>query len=1278
MRQSWNESQQLLPLTAVVNHGLLSNHWKQNRLQLEPEWEMAIGAAPAIRSALRDLWTTEADRVELYGTEASLEIAFIQPVLRILGWSFKYQTYLMGREPDYALFEREESYDAALASDHKSPEFWEHALLVADAKRWNQPLDRPTRASGVREFPPEQIEWYLDRSRCAFGILTNGRIWRLVPRELPPGARRFETYVEVDLPQLLGSLLAEPQAEFHSSDLEQLAEFILFFGPLGHGTVIPAPSFAQRAILGSSEYRLGVSDRLRDQVFEALRLTIQGLLEFESNELSADDIEHCRGNGLVFLYRLLFFLYAEDRELLPLRTNRTYRRNRSLFVHRQEIGTRLDRIASGLEVDYSNEDTGIWDALHDLCDLVDRGHGTYGVSAYNGGLFSPSRHPFLSEKKIADWYLSRVIDQLSRTIDPDIPDAGSFRVDYRDLAIEHLGNVYEGLLELRPRLADRQLILIQKRTGAKVVKKVHNALAEVPAGFRHLGIFCERGDVYFETDKGARHETGSYYTPEHIVAEIENAVLQPLCRKVHDDLAEEIQAAREELDGAVEPDSEALEIQLKALERDYDDRVLKLRVLDPAMGSGHFLLRAVQFLAEEIATSPYAADDAADDLGDDESLLTFWKRRVVENCIFGVDRNPLAVELAKVALWLETVSADQPLSFLDHHLRVGNSLVGARLDRLGTSPNAPQIVQNAVGDKFVTVLPRLLAPLAAIRDLPSASLEQVRRKIGLLERKVEPAIAPFTIIADLWCSALLLEDGVTVFRYEELLERLAGVAENPQALNRFANEVANESRSILEAVDGSVGRLIHWELEFSDVFYSPDGRRDDAGFDAVIGNPPYEVLAQREMTHDVSGLKAFVDAEATFKPSRVGKNNLYKLFICQAWQLLRDGGSMGFIVPMALLGDQQAYGIREMLLNHGTFRVFHSFPQKDHPARRVFRDAKLSTAVFTVDKVVDAGSFQLQQHPEDRVEKASPVLTLSSAEIRLYDASNLTIVSCTQEDWELAVAMMASGRMIRLGEYCEQSQGEINEKKLEQLLIEDPDGGPLVMRGSNVCRYAMRDASQGKPRYVDEDAYRRTLGHTRKAGHTRERRVGFQRSSPQNNYRRLIAAPIEPVTYCFDTVSYVPESGSRIPLEVVLAIINSSLCEWYFRLGSTNSKVNEYQFQNLPAPRLSVPDDTAPFFAPDGLRDLIAAGDWDGCREMIEPLLVSSPFDPQVTGFLTEVVDELVRVEGARGPVAKRRRAAFAPEAEPLQELVDWVLFRMAGFDDDQIHHVKSRLRDML
>ncbi len=266
----------------IHNSGVFSAHWLENRLTLEPEWHEVGDEVNESLARVLKLWDKEKDRVEKYGTEAPLEQAFIQPVLLALGWKMKYQTYLQGREPDYALFLTEANLDAALNTDYKTDEFWTPAAVVADAKKWDLPLDKKVGSGAKKEYPPEQIEWYLDRSRKSFGIITNGRLWRLIPRELGAHQRRFRTYYEIDLVSILRDRTGD---ELSFEAVADFRRFFLFFGPAGFTSRDGRKPFVQRAIEGSSEYRLGVSEGLKVKAFEALRLCIEGFLAFTPNKL---------------------------------------------------------------------------------------------------------------------------------------------------------------------------------------------------------------------------------------------------------------------------------------------------------------------------------------------------------------------------------------------------------------------------------------------------------------------------------------------------------------------------------------------------------------------------------------------------------------------------------------------------------------------------------------------------------------------------------------------------------------------------------------------------------------------------------------------------------------------------------------------------------------------------------------------------------------------------------------------------------------------------------
>jgi hypothetical protein len=1260
-----------LRLGAVHNSELFSSHWLKNRLPLEPEWHDLQERAGDALNALTELWSEQKNRVEHYGNEQSLEQAFIQPVLQILGWKLIYQTHLRGRRPDYALFLDDASLERSLQAGRLNSDFWKYPTLLADAKAWHIALDRPTITAQQREYPPEQIEWYLNNSYLNYAILTNGKRWRLIPRVLDPGQPRFDTYFECDLETLLNERAEQANrlpTIWHG--FHDFLQFFLFFSPTAFISTVERPSLVERARTGSGHYRVGVGDGLKERVFEALRLCVEGFLAHPANGLDPKtDMEQCRSNSLVFLYRLLFVLYAEDRRLLPYGIDRAYTDNRSLGRLRDEITSNLDRIREKRQPDYS-EDTSLWRDLQTLFALIDDGAPRYKVPPYNGGLFDREVHPFLSEKALADKYLARIIDQLGRVKDLS-HDSDLVRVDYRDLAIQHLGHLYEGLLELQPNFAHEDMIEIRPHDAEDECELVP-ASSPIPAGFVRTGNDHFKGDVYLVSDKAERKASGSYYTPNNIVDYIVEHAILPVCEEIDRTLRSDISRVEEQLKGAKAPQPQ-LEAELTSLRGQFAERVLRLRILDPAMGSGHFVIRACQYVAEQIATNPHTQDTMAVTLRGDESILTYWKRRVAESCLYGVDRNYMAVELAKLALWLETIATSLPLTFLDHHLRHGDSLVGASFTDMYSLPDAKPIFENAFNERLQELLPGVLATLSQIRTLPSASLEEVKRKSKLF-RKCEEIRRPFVHLGDLWCSTFYLPhaDRLTLDEYGRAIELLEDPKEMDELLTqpRYDAAMRVARREVIP---------FHWELEFPEVFQAETGRRPDAGFDVVIGNPPYDVLSEKETGKNLDGLREFLKSSEIYAPSIGGKNNLYKLFFCRSLYLLGEGGRLGFITPMPVLGDEQAVGIRKAILNLGTFEAVEAFPQKDNPLLRVFKDAKLSTTITVVRRTQSEEfrrkPFVSRVHPANVIAEDSVSLKLAAADIALYDPSNVTVVSCSQEDWDLAVRIMQSGRCQRLSNACTSYQGEVNETNDDEFISTDSKKGQLVLRGSNVTMYALRSASQGEELYLQVQDFLKSKGPKSKAHHSKQERIGFQRSSPQNNFRRIVACPIPANEFCFDTVSYVPFGECRIPPLLLLALLNSKLLDWYFRLGSTNSKVNEYQFNNLPCPVFSTESHLA---HQSVIMRHVEAGKLAEAFELLAPALSTAPFSRGVSEVIVAATTCIVDTEWKRGAVSKRNRAFLADEAQPYQDFVDHVLFMMAGINDTEAAGLTQRLATMM
>jgi len=673
-----------LALGPYSDRRLFSEHFLEAIL---PELAEFTGLDLAgIASRLTELWRSE--RTSLPGSnEAQTEERFIKPVLAALGFEWTVQAGIPfhngRRQPDYALFVDDTSRAAGDALEGRAR--YGHAVAVADAKRFDRALDTRAREAGVSEDPVAQIIHYIQITKRPWGILTNGRVWRLYSAEgdLVEGA-----CLEIDLVSLI-----------ETGDAEKLRPFVAFFGRQAFDASADGTSFLDRALAESKSRAVAVGAELERQVFAAVPMIAEGLIGDE--ERTEEALGEAFDNALVLLYRLLFCLHGEARGLLPI-GNPHYDR---YSVRSQARALAEDRDAGRVFSDRSDD---LYNDLRGLFRIVDGGDDALGVNEYNGGLFSATQHAYFEGRFVPDSLLAPALDRLYRV--------GGEMVDYRDLSIRHLGTIYEELLAFRPVSAGEHLMLVE--------------------------------------DPVARKLTGSYFTPEEVVDLIVQRTLDPVLAR---------------RSGAV---SSAGLSGAEAL-----DALLEMRVVDPAMGSAHFLVSVVAYVALSIATDPsYDGDLDLDQL----------QRLVAERCVYGVDLNPMAVELARLALWLATVKGDEPLTFL-RNLRVGNSLVGADVQTLLEGGDTV-FTQALAGEAQ-----RLLAGAADLEARASRTAAQVRLK-GQLEAELAATRGSLQQLAD----------------------------------------------AALDGGFAGAGRLFHWQLEFPEIFLDAGGHPDaGGGFDAVVGNPPY-------------------------------------------------------------------------------------------------------------------------------------------------------------------------------------------------------------------------------------------------------------------------------------------------------------------------------------------------------------------------------------------------------------------------------------------------------
>lgn len=277
------------------------------------------------------------------------------------------------------------------------------------------------------------------------------------------------------------------------------------------------------------------------------------------------------------------------------------------------------------------------------------------------------------------------------------------------------------------------------------------------------------------------------------------------------------------------------------------------------------------------------------------------------------------------------------------------------------------------------------------------------------------------------------------------------------------------------------------------------------------------------------------------------------------------------------------------------------------------------------------------------------------------------------------MASLPNERMARLRNYVTFFQGEVNQTvATAKGLLMKPDRGHLVTRGANISLYQLREASQGQDIYLDVNAFLEGRMEESKAFHYRFERVGLQESSAQNNFRRIISCRIPQNHFCNHKINYTTEKHARVPLELILFVLNSSFADWYFRLGSTNAAVSHYQLLNIPCPRFSsenTPVDQKTLYRLDGgLKDLDFAA--------IQKVLLEVAAQHGCGSTLQDAIAKLVRYieaeEGRRGQIARAARSALSENAERCQVVLDRLLLALLGLGADSHEYLKSRLEQML
>ena len=1166
------------------NRALFSDYYLNERVPELPEWmerpEWAYNRLQELLAGLRrQVMVSESDKAAE---------SLVEPMLEALGFA---QTRAAGGDsPDYLLHALERSVEA---------------VAVCLSYPWNRYLDGRDETRDPHnpdENPGARVVTILESSEVSWAIVTNGKLWRLYSSRTHS---RSTNYYEIDLEETLA--MSDPNEAFRY--------FWLFFRL---EAFVPAEyqrdgettqlCFLDRLLDESESYAKGLGERLKERVFERVfphfatgfvehlkdqvgPAESQGRAPSPAGKLLSlkrePDEEFRRQvfNGtLTLLYRLLFLLYAESRDLLPVKEVRGYWES-SLTKMKQDIakeaGTIGDEVPGRLQKFYGDSagSTNLYDRLMALFSIIDRGSQELNVPLYNGGLFvtnpkaedkSPEGETarFLGSHKIPDLHLALGLDLLARDLDDKRQDL--VFIDYKSVGVRQLGSIYEGLLEFRVRVAPEKMAIVRGKKTEEVIPyreaiKSKTKVLTSGRGRESEERVYQPGEAYLENDRRERKSSGSYYTPDYIVKYIVENTVGPVLTQKFEQLRPKFREAgqhyRQRVAQADSLKQQGLTHSTPEDSPDYYqvlvDNLFELRVLDPAMGSGHFLVEAVDFICDRIlgeregflrafpwnpvtrylqdTREAIMAEMERQEVTVDAGRLTdinLLKRHVLKRCVYGVDLNPMAVELAKVSLWLDCFTIGAPLSFLDHHLKCGNSLIGTTVQEVEAElvRQSSGHTGNLFGGPFQGLL-KSTATMLEIAKSPDATVEQAERSRSFFGT-LEEDNAPYKTALDIWVSHQFGNKLAKEYLTLAGAELVGQIRSGGKGLSSGYRDAISRAGEI-----GQSRRFFHWDLEFPEAFVDLENGqwkpRKEQGFDAVIGNPPYGTFfdsADKDFWKD--------RFQVTARPLNIA-GVFYSAGVSQ-WGI---DAAVGMIIPKSITFSRGWEPVVERILPHLVCLVDVS---------KAFSEVLLEQVIA----VCGPGSGHSYM---------SGVMTngsLVSKSSQRKDSAKIARVLVTSVD-ELET---------RLGEKLLSSGGQFGDvtstfRGLPWQRLAATEGREPLVAGKDLRRYAIRsDCSLLSMLPLDESG---------KVQRLRQRKIVSQNIVAHIGqpvpHIRIIASLDNDAALDLDTVNNTLSLDDDWPLELLLALLNSKVYSWYMYRFIYNQAIRTMHFDAPYVGRLPLP-----------------------------------------------------------------------------------------------------------
>jgi hypothetical protein len=796
-------------------------------------------------------------------------------------------------------------------------------LTDASADAFHIDLDKPETVTGSWHYPPTaKFERLLRHAGIPIGFLSNRRELRLI--YAPAGETTSHLTFRMDD-------VADPAGRPIALAMELILHAKRTYGS--------DAKYTFEGLLAESRRRQAdVTGQLAEQVFDAVETLLAGFEAAAARDCTGDRVdwmsaalkaEHVHEGMLNAVLRLVFILYAEDRSLLPV--------DHPLYAEHFSLLALYERLVhdAGAHPESMHHRFGAYGALTTLFRAIYFGvrHGTLHLPPRQGKLFDPSAYPFL-EGGLPDWTaaVNRAEDR-AQVLLPSVDDKtihdvlhglivlDGQRLSYRDLSVEQIGAVYESLMgyrvekvagpavrlgkngvwvqlkELRAASKQEQKILLENRCEVSTasIKNISaaidehkddeataDAIAQITGRMSQLRNRARAGQLVMQPTS-SRRSTGSHYTPRSLSERIVRRTLEPVLACLG--------------------------------EAPTANQILQLKICDPAMGSGAFLVEACRFLGERVIEAWRRSGELAVMLERHGEPLLHAKRLVAERCLYGVDKNAAAVELAKLSLWLETLSADKPFTFVDHVLRHGDSLVGLSLEQIRSFQWSPEKQLPTVATLVDQVLAEVREHRSAILRLADDDNEESQREKRRLLELADLAMRRVRLLADC-CVGAFFSSEIPKEREQVRRERqaviedwLAGNNVQDALVERWAAELRQQITPF------------HWPLELPETFFleRPDPLQEGeinraANMDAFVGNPPFMGGSK---IRGALGIHYLLWLKSMY-PSAEGRGDLSAYFLRRCAALLGANGVVGLIATNSIAqGDTRDVGLIPILRGGG-------------------------------------------------------------------------------------------------------------------------------------------------------------------------------------------------------------------------------------------------------------------------------------------------------------------------------------------------------------------------